>query len=144
MYKETKEWAALVPELTVSDLPVSLDFYESCGFNVRFRRSNPSFAYIELGAAQIMLQEPHAQDWITGSLKRPFGRGINLQIEVESAQTIADNLHNRNIELFRDLADSWYDTTDGLAEGQREFLVQDPDGYLLRFAQSLGARQRNT
>jgi len=31
----------------------------------------------------------------------------------------------------------WY-RRDNTAVGQRQFLVMDPDGYLLRFAQSLG------
>jgi hypothetical protein len=38
-----------------------------------------------------------------------------------------------------DLEDRWYDR-DSLSFGNRQFVVQDPDGYLLRFFQDLGSR----
>jgi len=41
--------------------------------------------------------------------------------------------------LFADPAEHWYRQGQILL-GRREFLVMDPDGYLLRFAQSLGER----
>jgi predicted lactoylglutathione lyase len=44
-------WNPLVPELTVGDLEVSLRFYKLIGFQIRFRRSDPLFAYLELGQA---------------------------------------------------------------------------------------------
>ena len=44
------------------------------------------------------------------------------------------------IALFHPLTEHWYATQSGIAEGQREFLVQDPDGYLLRFQEYLGQR----
>lgn len=141
MHRKEQEWAALVPELSVTDLDVSLAFYELCGFNVRYRRTNPSFVYLDLGAAQIMLEESHDEQWVTETLQRPFGRGVNFQIEVDDAQAIAANLRKKKIELFRDVNDNWYETVGGIFEGQREFLVQDPDGYLIRFAQSLGSRK---
>ena len=34
----------------------------------------------------------------------------------------------------------WYQVSASDEEGQREFLIQDPDGYLLRFAEYLGRR----
>ena len=141
MHRKEQEWAAVVPELSVTDLDVSLAFYELCGFNIQYRRANPSFAYIELGAAQLMLEESYDDQWVTGTLQRPFGRGVNFQIEVGDAQAIATNLRKKKIGLFRDVNDNWYETVDGIFEGQREFLVQDPDGYLIRFAQSLGTRK---
>jgi hypothetical protein len=44
--------------------------------------------------------------------------------------------------LFRALEESWYPVSEREEEGQLEFLVQDPDGYLLRFCQVLGSRER--
>jgi hypothetical protein len=35
--------------------------------------------------------------------------------------------------------EGWY-RTGGVETGQRQFLVQDPDGYLLRLAEVLGER----
>jgi hypothetical protein len=70
-------WNPLVPELTVSNLEASLRFYEAVGFTIRFRREQPAFAYLELGQAQLMLEQEHPQGWNVEPLDRPLGRGIN-------------------------------------------------------------------
>ncbi|MCA9838222.1 MAG: VOC family protein [Trueperaceae bacterium] len=134
----TINWAKLVPELTVSDFETSLEFYKALGFELLFER--PGFAYLEFEGVQWMIQCLENDDWQTASLEKPFGRGINFQIECKDATVIRNKLDARNYELFRDLKDSWYKTGEVLS-GQREFLVQDPDGYLLRFAQSLGEKE---
>jgi hypothetical protein len=41
--------------------------------------------------------------------------------------------------VFLPLEDKWYRSND-FEIGQRQFIVMDPDGYLLRFAQRLGQR----
>jgi hypothetical protein len=133
-------WNSLVPEFTVFNLERSLQFYLSAGFDVRFRRETPPFAYIELGCAQIMLEEKHSGGWNIEPLDLPLGRGINFQIEVKDVEAIRNSLISEKFTLYRDIKDSWYAVTDTQLEGQREFLVQDPDGYLLRFAQYLGNR----
>jgi catechol 2,3-dioxygenase-like lactoylglutathione lyase family enzyme len=134
-------WNPLVPELTVRDLDVSLRFYLRAGFRIRFKRDNPPFAYLELGQAQIMLEQEHAEGWNINPLDRPLGRGINLQIEVKDARETLESLAGYAAIVFRKMTDSWYRVSSDNEEGQREFLVQDPDGYLLRFSQYLGSRK---
>ncbi len=126
----------MVPELSVSNLEKSIEFYRRCGFQVRYQRENPDFAYLELGRAQLMLEQLHQAMWQTAELEKPFGRGINLQIEVENAALLTQTLFEQGIVLFRPIQESWYQV-DAKQEGQLEFLVQDPDGYLLRFIEVL-------
>ncbi|WAC43819.1 VOC family protein [Pseudomonas sp. SL4(2022)] len=133
-------WNPLVPELTVSNVDVSLGFYLAAGFQIRFRRSSPEFVYIELGHAQLMLEEDHPDNWKTADLNPPYGRGVNFQVEVESISTILENFINSGISLFREPTESWYETSPSTEEGQIEFLAQDPDGYLMRFVEILGKR----
>lgn len=141
MSSETAEyWNPLVPELSVSNLEMSLRFYLAMGFSIRFRRKEPPFAYLELGQAQIMLEQIHEEAWITSDLDRPFGRGINFQIEVKNALIMANQAKDLSIPLFLPIRETWYAVSPNKREGQIEFLVQDPDGYLLRFSQSLGTR----
>lgn len=135
-------WSALVPELTVTSLDRSLAFYCAAGFTVRFRRAAPPFAYLALGEAQLMLEEQHDAGWNVEPLDRPLGRGMNLQVDVRDACATLAGLTEMGIVPFSAVQDSWYAVSDAAEEGQREFLVQDPDGYLLRFAQSLGRRGR--
>jgi len=138
--EEDQYWSPLVPELTVADLEKSLQFYGAAGFSVRFQRSDPPFAYMELGQAQLMLEQEHPGGWNVGPLERPLGRGINLQIEVPDAAQVLAALQSGGVQPFRGIQDTWYLVSALRQEGQREFLVQDPDGYLLRFAQYLGHR----
>jgi predicted enzyme related to lactoylglutathione lyase len=133
-------WNPLVPELTVHDLETSLRFYIAAGFSIRFRRDDPPFAYLELGQAQLMLEQQHANGWNVEPLDRPLGRGINFQIEVENADAVFNSISALGAPVFRECKSTWYAVSAEHEEGQREFLVQDPDGYLMRFAQYLGRR----
>ena len=69
----------------------------------------------------------------------PFGNGINFQLEVEDSEKIYNNLKKNNYKIAFDLEENWYRQDDKLL-GNKEFLVQDPDGYLLRFSEDLGER----
>lgn len=80
-----------------------------------------------------------AGQWLTASLEPPWGRGINFQIEVAAIAPILQSIHRAGYPLFRDCQDSWY-VAGAVEIGQREFLVQDPDGYLIRLIENLGER----
>lgn len=132
------EFNRLIPELSVSDFEKSLNFYTLIlGFDVEYRREK--FAMISLQGSQIMLEEIN-NNWNVGELEYPFGRGINFQIEVDKIEPILNSLRENNCPLFAEPEENWYRQDDKLL-GNREFLVQDPDGYLLRFAQDLGSRE---
>ena len=132
------EWNKLVPELDVSDFERSLQFYtDVLGFEVLFTREN--FAYLELEDIQFMLQEPSGDGWKTGDLDYPYGRGINFQIELSDIAPLYERFKAADYQLFQDIKDTWRETA-GVLSGQREFLIQDPDGYLLRFCQALGEK----
>ncbi|WP_156149396.1 VOC family protein [Pantoea sp. SM3] len=125
----------MVPELTVTDFTASLYFYtEVLEFKIMVRRSDPEFAYINLGEAQLMLEEYHAGGWDTAELVKPLGRGVNFQIEVDDVERVLTRVKQHDVPLYRDLRENTYHIGDTTA-CQREFLIQDPDGYLLRFSQ---------
>ncbi|KAB7691795.1 VOC family protein [Plesiomonas shigelloides] len=135
-------WNPMVPELSVSNFSNSLTFYcDLLGFNVRNQRKNPDFAYLELERVQIMIEQIHQHTWITGSFDIPFGRGVNFQIELSDIGSVYSRLKAADVELFREMYEVWYDIGDRVS-GQREFLIQDPDGYLLRFSQYLGEKSK--
>jgi catechol 2,3-dioxygenase-like lactoylglutathione lyase family enzyme len=133
---------ALIPELDVSDLARSLDFYVGLiGFELRYERPEERFAYLTLGDAHLMLEEAAGpgRRFRTAPLEPPFGRGVNFQIRVEDAAALHDHVLAASLIPYLPLEERWYrrgDTEIGL----RQFVVADPDGYLLRFASSLGKR----
>lgn len=132
----------LVPELMVTDLEYSLVFWVTyVGFKIAYQRPEDGFAYLDLNGAQVMLEQvdPQAGQWLTAPLEKPFGRGINLQIDVAAVAPIIEQLERADYPLYRGCKDTWY-RAENVEVGQREFIVQDPDGYLVRLVERLGER----
>jgi len=133
----------LEPELYVTDFQKSLNFYNNIlGFIIEYQRENPSFAFLSYQGSHIMIQELDLDEdkaFITGSFEYPLGRGINFQIDTNNVQKISDSLKGCRYPLRRDIQDSWYKVNNNLI-GCRQILVQDPDGYLLRFSQNIGEK----
>lgn len=133
-------WNKNIPELSVTNLGNSLKFYKTAGFKIEYDRPENKFAFISLGNIQFMLQELSNNDkWNVGELKYPFGNGINFQLEVENVDKIYNNFKNNSYKITFDVEENWYRQDEKLL-GNKEFLIQDPDGYLLRFMQDLGEK----
>ncbi len=129
--------AALVPELYVSDLARSLAYYcGALGFSIVYQRPAERFAYIEREGAELMLEEPIGRTWLAGPLEPPFGRGVNFQIEAADAAALRDTALAAGAPLVMDLEEKTY-LRDEEPVRVRQCVVQDPDGYLLRFSQLL-------
>ncbi|WP_428542258.1 bleomycin resistance protein [Rhodopila sp.] len=134
-------WARLVPELLVADLDRSLRFWRDlCGFQVAFDRPEDRFAYLDLDGAQVMLEQRGlGRNWVSAPLEVPLGRGINFQVGVHSIQPILATLQAAGWPLFMQPERKWY-RTGSFETGVEQFLVQDPDGYLIRFSAPIGER----
>jgi catechol 2,3-dioxygenase-like lactoylglutathione lyase family enzyme len=129
----------LVPELSVSQFENSLSFYtEVLKFRVEFQRPEHQFAFLSYQGCQLMIEQENPV-WKTGTLEYPYGRGINLAMLVDTLDVLLQSLQEHHYPLFAEPAEHWY-RQEQILLGRREFLVMDPDGYLLRFAQSLGER----
>ena len=130
-------WNKIIPELSVTNLENSLKFYKTAGFKEEYDRPENKFAFISLGEIQFMLQEISDNDkWEVAPLTYPFGNGINFQLEVNNLDEIYNNFKNNNYKISFDIEENWYRQDDKLL-GNREFLIQDPDGYLLRFFEDI-------
>jgi catechol 2,3-dioxygenase-like lactoylglutathione lyase family enzyme len=133
----------LIPELYVSHFQESFDFYTKIlAFTVEYQRENPLFAFLSYQGSHLMIQEldPHEDKaFITGRFEYPLGRGINFQIDTDNVQKLYASLKAYTYPLRREIQDSWYQVGNVL-HGCRQILVQDPDGYLLRFSQDIGEK----
>ena len=121
----------LIPELSVSDIEKSLKFYQKLGFEIMYERKEDKFYFLELEENQIMIEQIN-DNWNVGSLEYPFGRGINISMSLDNVEEYYNKLIKSNIKVFKELKISKYRVNEILYEDM-EFLVQDPDGYLLRF-----------
>lgn len=139
----TSPLPALVPELTVTDIARSRAFYcDLLGWQVIYERPEERFAMLGLGGARLMLDALSVGRNFDATLTpgdRPFGRGMNLEIETPDIAPMLAALARADHPLHLPPEEAWY-RTGAHESGQRQFIVADPDGYLLRFVQSLGTR----
>lgn len=131
----------LVPELSVTDYEASRHFWcDLVGFSLRYERLEEGFGYLVLGNAHLMLDQINrGRTWETGALEPPLGRGINFEVQVENVDTVLWRIKKAGWPIFVEPEEEWYRAGD-IEIGVRQFLVQDPDGYLLRLQQEIGER----
>ena len=77
--------------------------------------------------------------WATGTLEAPLGRGINLEIQVAPLGAAWERLTQAQWPIFVEPEEKWYRAGD-VEIGVRQFLIQDPDGYLVRLQEEIGER----
>lgn len=134
----TMKFNALVPELYVVNFEKSLNFYTMIlEFKIEYSREKPKFAFLSYGASQLMIQEEDDNEtWHNGKPEYPFGRGINFQIKTTDVQHLLNKLKEAHYPIKMDLKEHSYQANKNCYT-YKEFLVMDPDGYLLRFSQPL-------
>jgi catechol 2,3-dioxygenase-like lactoylglutathione lyase family enzyme len=133
---------ALVPELAVTDWRKSCSFYvDLIGFEVLYARPEEGFVYLTLGAAQLMIDQIGTGRTFDSAapLIPPLGRGLNLQLRVPDLSVILARLEQAGHPLVLPVEEKWY-RRDDHEVGNRQCLVADPDGYLLRPFEDLGNR----
>jgi catechol 2,3-dioxygenase-like lactoylglutathione lyase family enzyme len=133
-------FAAMAIELIVSDYEKSLAFWTGpLGFTVCYTRPAMKFAYLEHpDGAQMMFYERDG-DWETGTFEHPLGRGAIIQLGVKDVDAAYQSVIAAGIPSYVELREKWRNWGDREG-GQREFLVQDPDGYLVMVNQKIGTR----
>lgn len=130
----------MVPELIVDDLAASILFYTLLGFRVVYTRPAERFAYLTRGhGIDPMLEQVDDHDGPDPALGHPYGRGMNLSIDVEDATALHCAVEAAGHEVRHPIRERWFARTDDEV-GVREFTVVDPDGYVLRPTEPIGTR----
>ena len=138
--RDSLEFNQNLPEFSVTNLEKSLEFYTTADFKIEYDRPENRFAFLSLGKIQIMLQELRENEkWELAPLSYPFGNGINFQLDVKNVDKIYSALKEKYPISF-EMEENWY-RQDNKLLGSKEFLIQDPDGYLLRFSEDLGEKE---
>ena len=122
----------MIPELSVFDIEQTKRFYNDLGFKIEYERPEEKFVFMSFQDSQFMFEQIHDNGWNIGELIYPLGRGINFSIAVDDIEGLYKLVKVLNLEIYRELNRSIYQVN-GTEETQTEFLIQDPNGYLLRF-----------
>ena len=133
-------WNSLIAETMVQDYSTSLDWWCGLiGMAPVFTRPAQRLALLaHPDGAQVMIYQRDG-DWEVGAMEPPFGRGAVIQVFVADVSAVHTRFAAARQPFYVDLREKWRDWGDRLG-GQREFLVQDPDGYLVMVAQRIGQR----
>lgn len=126
----------VVPELLCVDLDVTRAFYEDVlGFSVKYERPDERFIYFTLNGVDLMCEEAAGpgRRWVTGELVPPLGRGVNFQWDVEDVELLYARVRKRRPDSIYLAIESQVYVAGHNVIDQRQFIVQDPDGYLFRF-----------
>ena len=128
----------LTPNLIVGNVERSLAFYEDAlGFarGMTVPEQSPFvFASVTSGPVEIFLN-----DRSTVTKESPqmaglaFGGGNTMFIEVTGIDAFHDAIKPR-VKVIMPLVTQWY--------GMREFAIEDPDGYVITFAERVGTPQK--
>lgn len=132
----------LIPELAVSDWRRSRSFYcELIGFATVYERPEEGFSFLALNGTQLMIDQIGVGRTFDNDipLTPPLGRGINLQFRVPDLSSLVERLSCAGHALLLPVEDKWYRRGDHKV-GNRQCIVADPDGYLLRPSEDLGIR----
>jgi len=132
----------LTPEFDVADLDRSLAFYVGViGATVMFDRPEERFAFLMLEGVHLMLEEAAGpgRRFRTAPLEHPYGRGVNFMIDIADVDRLYQQVQAAGSPIVIPLEERWYRQSE-IETGHRQFVVADPDGYLLRFSTFLGKR----
>jgi uncharacterized glyoxalase superfamily protein PhnB len=121
----------LTPNLVVANVERSLAFYRDIlGFAVTTTvpESAPYvFAIVQSGGVEIFLNAPEPAGAEYPSFKdRPIGGTLTLFVNVTGIDHVFEALRSR-VKVIMPLEKKWYGVT--------EFAFEDPDGYVLTFAE---------
>ena len=125
------ELTKLTPNLIVSDVGRSLAFYRDVlGFTVGATVPDAPpfvFAIVQSGPVEVFLNAPEPAIAEYPAFKdRPIGGTLTLFIEVVDIARAHESLRDR-VKIVMPLEHKWYGVT--------EFAFEDPDGYLITFAE---------
>lgn len=117
--------AKIIPELIVSDMTRSMDFYASLGFvqdNVGIIDDKGSQWYsLAMGESNVWLLRQDIMEGFDGSIKR--ANGVHLYLSVDDVDGLYEKLKaGGQADIVHGPETKWY--------GMREFVVADPDGYI--------------
>lgn len=116
--------ARAVPILPVKDMGKAIDFYKLLGFSARRWRDGDGYAFLDRNGFEIHLNK-------SGMLVNGHSPcGIYFYLEPGTAAALEAEFRSAGVRILSPLAPREWK--------MNEFVLDDPDGNLLRFGEPLG------
>jgi uncharacterized glyoxalase superfamily protein PhnB len=128
------QFTKLTPNLVVASVERSLAFYvDTLGFSrgMTVPEASPFvFASATSGAVEVFFNDAAAAiKEYPAFAGRPIGATATLFIEMQGVDALHDTLKLR-VKIVMPIVTQFY--------GMREFAIEDPDGYVITFAERIG------
>jgi uncharacterized glyoxalase superfamily protein PhnB len=128
------QFTKLTPNLVVASVERSLAFYvDTLGFSrgMTVPEASPfAFASATSGAVEVFFNDAAAAiKEYPAFAGRPIGATATLFIEMQGVDALHDTLKLR-VKIVMPIVTQFY--------GMREFAIEDPDGYVITFAERIG------
>jgi len=113
----------VIPELVVSNTEVSREFYTMLGFvqdneGILDEKGQQWYSLAMGDATVFVLREDTMEGYDTSLQRAP---GVHLFLSVDDVDSLYEKLQGK-VNIVSEIETQWY--------GQREFKVEDPDGYI--------------
>jgi uncharacterized glyoxalase superfamily protein PhnB len=111
--------------LNVRDIPTSVEFYQTV-LQAFVHYSDPDFAALKIGGAEIMLHADHTYDahpWYPRlAAGEPRGLGAELRVLGLDPAGVEERAQRSGAKIVKPVTERGH--------GWREVMVEDPDGYV--------------
>jgi lactoylglutathione lyase len=127
----TISFSSVTPNLVATNMPRSIAFYRDVlGFELHHSAPDAepfAFAWMKRGEVSVFLNDlASVRQEYPGLLSRPIGGTFTVFIVMEGVDALHESVAGK-ARVVMPLADKTY--------GMREFAVEDPDGYVITFAE---------
>ena len=130
---------SIAPQFIVKDVLASVEFYtDALDFKVNWMHDkNPKFAILEKDGATIMLRQLKVEGFVRPN-RIPFtasgwhtsaAEAWDAYIWVENADDLYQQFKAKKVSIIKPIQDTEY--------GNRDFEIEDIDGYILCFGRSI-------
>lgn len=133
LIQAAESWAAIVPELVVSDLARSADVYTNLyGFALVLFEPGRR-AVVAMEACQLVLKQFKQDAPGAADLAMPFGRGLVIHVRTADPKPIYEVLRRDKQPIVVPMETAEL-SAGGVTITQTSFVAADPDGYQLRIS----------
>ena len=122
----------------VENVQKSIDFYsKQLGFEIGFVGEGPKFAILHRGNFSVMLRQlnetghirPNRIPFIKAGWHSQGKEAWDAYIWVEDAEALYDEFLSKDVSIIKTIQDTTY--------GNRDFEIEDIDGYIICFGHSI-------
>ncbi|WP_298899578.1 VOC family protein [uncultured Psychroserpens sp.] len=130
---------SIAPQFIVKNVLESVQFYtKKLGFDINWmHKKDPKFAILEKGGVTIMFRQlkkegfvrPNREPFIESGWHTSAAETWDAYIWVDNADDLYQRFKDQDVSIIKPIQDTEY--------GNRDFEIEDPDGYILCFGKSV-------